>query len=149
MKEYRNVYSWVLQSWLAAFFLAQTVYAQSADIRVNQDASGAGRNQNETTIAINPTNPNNVVAGSNYIYPGVDYRQAYYRSTDAGGTWTEGLLPLGGAYDKSGYGGPDDPIDTYFVDPRGPIVPEVCCPLLRAPPFFPSPFSGPPAKAKA
>lgn len=77
--------------------LAQAV---PPNVRVNQDASGTGRNQNETTIAINPTNTNNLVAGSNYFTPGIDSRPAYYFTTDEGSSWTEGILPLGGAYDR-------------------------------------------------
>ncbi|HCV43412.1 MAG TPA: hypothetical protein DGH68_07995 [Bacteroidetes bacterium] len=79
---------------------AQTI---SPNVRVNQDPTGAGRNQNETTIAFNPTNPLNVVAGSNYYAPDIaGPRVAYYRSTDWGYTWAQDTLPRGGSYDKSG-----------------------------------------------
>jgi len=64
-----------------------------AVVQVNQDTSG--QPQDETTIAINPTNVRNLVGGAN------DYRSGNtacgaYRSTDRGKTWTDQtLLPAG------------------------------------------------------
>ncbi|MEI8135338.1 MAG: sialidase family protein [bacterium] len=49
-----------------------------------------GADQDETSIAINPTNPNNLILGAN------DYRSDsslfHYESFDGGKTWTEGSL---------------------------------------------------------
>jgi uncharacterized repeat protein (TIGR01451 family) len=57
-----------------------------ATVQVNQD--NTTRYQNEPTIAINPTNHQNVVAGS------IDNGQcAAYASTDRGRTWTHQVLP--------------------------------------------------------
>ncbi|MSP14162.1 MAG: hypothetical protein EXR62_14550 [Chloroflexi bacterium] len=69
--------------------------------------------QNEPFIAINPTNPNNLLIGANDYREG-DARPGYYVSRDAGQSWQDGLLPgfppasllAGGdpvvAYDHSG-----------------------------------------------
>ena len=61
------------------------------DFRVNQDYSCFP--QNETSIAVNPRNPRNVVAGAN------DYRlgwgtSGFYTSTDNGTHWYEGIIPF-------------------------------------------------------
>ena len=75
----------------------------TTNVRVNQDAQGFLRNQNENAIVVNPKNDENVVAGSNYLdYPATDFRAAYYYSTNGGSNWTEGILPTGGFYDASG-----------------------------------------------
>lgn len=72
---------------------------QAPDVTVNQDTAGAP--QNETAIAVNPNNPNQVVAGANdYVArtwscsisgtPCSALGDAYsgtYLSNDAGGTW--------------------------------------------------------------
>lgn len=73
---------------IPAYLFGQT------NIRVNQDISVAGRDQNETSIAVSNINPNVIIAASNYVTPTVDYRPAYYRSLDAGGSWVEGILSL-------------------------------------------------------
>ncbi|MGD8537340.1 MAG: sialidase family protein [Candidatus Aminicenantes bacterium] len=73
----------------------------------------------EVTICINPTDPLNVVAGSNLDF--------YYYSTDGGYTWTEGRLEssLGvwgdpsAVFDAEGnlyYGHLSDPVDGDFID---------------------------------
>jgi uncharacterized repeat protein (TIGR01451 family) len=59
-------------------------------IQVNQDATTS--NQNETTVAINPTNPRNLVAGSITFETGAG-ECAAYASTDRGKTWTHQVLP--------------------------------------------------------
>jgi len=46
---------------------------------------------NETSIAINPNNPNQMVAGSNILYNG-EYRCGYYYSTNGGLNWSTGVL---------------------------------------------------------
>jgi hypothetical protein len=64
-----------------------------AVVQVNQDATT--QPQDETTVAINPTNVRNLAGGAN------DYRSGTtacgsYRSTDRGKTWTDQtLLPAG------------------------------------------------------
>jgi hypothetical protein len=66
------------------------------DVQVNGDnkrddtdqfGSGEGFPQNETTIAVNPTDPTNVVAGANDYEPGVDTISGVYASFDGGRTW--------------------------------------------------------------
>jgi hypothetical protein len=68
----------------------------SDDIQANGDnksnpsdqfGSGAGFPANETSIAINPTNPKNVIASSNDYEPGVDSVMGLYVSFDGGKTW--------------------------------------------------------------
>jgi len=58
-------------------------------IRVNQVTTDA---QDETTIAINPTNPRNLVAGSITYETGTG-QCAAYASTDRGKTWSHQVLP--------------------------------------------------------
>jgi uncharacterized repeat protein (TIGR01451 family) len=69
-----------------------------AIIRVNQVTTNS---QNETTIAINPTNPRNLVAGSITFQTGTGQCAAYY-SMDRGKTWTQQVLPNGGSFPASG-----------------------------------------------
>ena len=65
------------------------------------DASMAGcstgrRPQNEPTVAVDPSDPDTVVAGSNdYCRQtvGGDVWAGYYRSTDAGVSWSHSLVP--------------------------------------------------------
>jgi hypothetical protein len=61
------------------------------NVRANQDASG--RNQNETTITINPTNPDNFVGGANDARLG-SWTAAFYTTTDGGQTWIDGVSPF-------------------------------------------------------
>jgi hypothetical protein len=73
----------------------------------NIDASNLGGYQGETTIAINPTNHLNMIAGSNNLGTGSSsgYTEAYY-TQDGGNTWH--AVNLGGngdpgvAFDRSG-----------------------------------------------
>jgi hypothetical protein len=52
--------------------------------------------QNEPSIAINPSNPQQLVAGANdQLATGVDWL-AVYNSSDSGLTWTNGLIPTTG-----------------------------------------------------
>ncbi len=69
--------------------------------RLTSSGSGGGCStpQNETTIAVNPENPANIVAGAN-DYRGYSALTASnqpvgyaYTSTDGGSTWTDVLLP--------------------------------------------------------
>lgn len=59
-------------------------------VQVNQDATT--QSQNETTIAIDPTDPDNLVAGSITFETGGGQCAAYH-STDGGTTWTHQVLP--------------------------------------------------------
>ena len=61
------------------------------NVRANQDASG--RNQNETTITINPANPDNFVGGANDARLG-SWTAAFYTTTDGGQTWIDGVSPF-------------------------------------------------------
>jgi len=61
------------------------------DVRVNPEYSCFP--QNETSIAVNPTNARNIVAGAN------DYRlgwgtSGFYASTNSGQSWYTGLIPF-------------------------------------------------------
>ena len=60
------------------------------NVRMNQD--GSGRPQNESSIAINPIDLNNIVVGANDYRQG-DARSGFYSSLDGGSTWTDGILP--------------------------------------------------------
>ncbi|CAN5222459.1 sialidase family protein [soil metagenome] len=53
----------------------------------NQFGSGAGFPQNETSIAINPTDPLNVIGGANDYEYAVDSIGGVYASFDGGHTW--------------------------------------------------------------
>src|SRR5438552_10798936 len=72
------------------------------NVRANQDCTnntspkypGRGQAQNETTIAVNPTNANNVLAGQNDYRRGDGSCGADF-SWDAGGHWGNVLLPIG------------------------------------------------------
>ncbi len=68
------------------FLFTINLYGQFLNVRVSLPSS---TDPNETSIAINPLDTNNLVAGANIRY--------YYYSTDGGYTWTQGNLssPLG------------------------------------------------------
>lgn len=78
-------------------WLFDRVYASPAqqtaaifDVRVNQ---GTTADQHEPTLAVDPTNPNNVLVAAK------DWRTGpkqvwYYRSTDGGRTWADGHVDL-------------------------------------------------------
>jgi hypothetical protein len=65
--------------------------AGPTNVRVNQDASG--RDQNETTIGINPLDPDNLIGGANDAREGT-WAAGYYVSTDGGSTWSDGVMPF-------------------------------------------------------
>jgi hypothetical protein len=97
---------------LIAGILATPTHAAApvggAIVRVNQDATFAL--QSETTIAINPTNPRNLVAGS--IDAQFDAGQcAAYSSTDRGKTWLHQILPTAPGFATGG-----DPIVAFGAD---------------------------------
>ena len=62
------------------------------EIKVNQDFSLAP--QNETTIAVNPSSPNMILAGANDYRLGVPVGAAFYVSTDSGNSWKDGFPPF-------------------------------------------------------
>ena len=63
-----------------------------SEIKVNQDFSRAP--QNETTIAVNPSSPNMILAGANDYRLGVPVGAAFYVSTDGGNSWHDGFPPF-------------------------------------------------------
>ncbi len=67
------------------------------DIRVTNNVS----EQNEVSVAINPTDTTNLIIGANdqrgWNDSGVDYWCGVYTSVDSGATWTMGLIPHTGA----------------------------------------------------
>jgi hypothetical protein len=65
-----------------------------------------GLGEAETTIAVNPTNPLNIVAGAISV-PGC----YFYTSLDGGLTWTQGALPIPAGYTNLG-----DPTVTFCGD---------------------------------
>jgi hypothetical protein len=65
---------------LSALLFCTSAIAQYKNVKVNAENNGP----NEVTIAINPSNPQNIVAASNI--------SNYYYSTDAGSTWAGGYL---------------------------------------------------------
>jgi hypothetical protein len=70
------------------FILVAWVAQASAQTPANVRVSPPGNTTaNEVTIAIDPAHPRNLAAGSNLRYT--------YRSSDAGLTWVQGLLPPG------------------------------------------------------
>ena len=74
------------------FRLIQPMFLPN-NVRVNQDDSGAP--QNETTIATNPLNSDNLVGGANdYRFSAEeDVKAGYFYSFDGGFTWSDGVLP--------------------------------------------------------
>lgn len=72
------------------------------NVRANQDCTnnsssryaGRGQAQNETTIAVNPTNPQNLLAGQNDYRRGDGSCGADF-SVDAGQHWGNTLIPIG------------------------------------------------------
>ncbi len=80
---------------------------------------GSPQNTNEVSIAVNPVDPLNIVAGANdYSTPNNDAWCGYYWSRDGGKTWDQGLLPgyngdisvQGLSSPLFGYSGTGDPV---------------------------------------
>lgn len=70
---------------------AHTDGPSGANIRINQDSSGF--DQNETTIAVDPSNPDRLLAAANDARLG-RWAVGYYRSADGGATWSDGIAPF-------------------------------------------------------
>ena len=68
---------------LAVLLVSSNLQAQYKNIQVNNK----NNSPNEVTIAINPLNPLNLIAGSNV--------NNYYYSFDGGNSWSEGTLTSG------------------------------------------------------
>lgn len=64
-----------------SILMMSTITAQYQNVKINNAGS---TDPEEVTIAINPVNPNILAAGANISY--------FYRSTDAGQTWTQSLM---------------------------------------------------------
>jgi hypothetical protein len=89
----------------------------SDDIQANGDDKadpfapegvGAGLPANETSLAINPTDPTNVIGGANDYEPGVDGVMGVYASFDGGHTWPYSRhMPQVITPDRSMYGSGD------------------------------------------
>ena len=73
----------VLLLCLGACFCVLAATAQPRNIRLDTP----GSNPEEVSIAINPLNPDNLIAGANLRY--------VYASFDGGVTWTQDQLPFG------------------------------------------------------
>ena len=110
---------------------------EASDVRVSNPRSqfrGSEQNMYEPTIAIDPTNPRNVVAfaidlSTQNVDPNVYSTNRYFRSTDGGRTWVDrggmrwgrGIAGLDGGdpvpvFDKRGtlyFSGLGDPPDSY------------------------------------
>ncbi|MHC4798067.1 MAG: hypothetical protein ACYTF1_15625, partial [Planctomycetota bacterium] len=75
---------------------------------------------NEPHIGVNPTNPDNIVAGGNdYGTPLGDSWCGFYWSDDGGKNWTRGLIPGypgGPASVLTGYEGAGDPVIAFDED---------------------------------
>lgn len=66
----------------------------------------APADQTETWVAVNPNNPDNIIAGSNDSqYNGNPYRMTAFVTFDGGKTWRRTLLPENSSYGKSAGGG--------------------------------------------
>jgi hypothetical protein len=70
---------------------AATDAPDATNERVNRDASG--RDQNETTVAVNPLDPLNIVGGANDAREG-SWAAGYYYSLDGGETFADGVMPF-------------------------------------------------------
>ncbi len=80
---------------------------QGSNVRANQDSSG--RDQNETTIAINPTNTSNIIGGANDARLG-SWAAGYYISHDGGQTFSDGTMPF------TKYANQGDPVVAFCGD---------------------------------
>ena len=104
----------LMYSSIALMLFCHASLAQYPNIRVSNPSSITPE---EVTIAINPANPMNLVAGANIRFN--------YFSTDGGMTWTQGFLPTGTwgdpcvMFDAEGrgyYGHLSNPAGGYFIE---------------------------------
>src|SRR5919198_5015108 len=80
---------------VAAFCAALCIVVPAAAAPpVNVDISRRHTNESEETIAVNPTNPNNIVEVSNVDFPEAGMLEGV--SFDGGQTWTTKLIGSGG-----------------------------------------------------
>jgi len=79
----------------AAAFEPLTIPSFGANVRANTDPQTPNRAQQEPSIAVNPTNPLNVVAAAKDERGGVNTKQVWiYTSTDGGTSWINQEFPL-------------------------------------------------------
>src|SRR5436853_2826897 len=91
----------------------------TANVRLNCDSDTSP--DNETPIAVDPANPDHLLAGSNDYFitvkgSGIQERvpTGFFTSFDGGKTWTDGQIPMG----NGGSGGNGDP-SPAFVEKFG------------------------------
>jgi len=84
---------------IAAVFVVSLPAAQAAGVRVGRNIdirgeTGADRQVDETSIAVDPVNADIIVAGAGdlTLKEGPPW-EGYYRSTDGGATWSSRLIP--------------------------------------------------------
>src|SRR5712671_1378421 len=82
-------YSLVLLGF-AVSLVAFPLHASPPTIPTNIDVSQLANNQSEETIAVNPTNPNNIVIVTNVVVPAAGMFAAV--SFDGGSTWTRRII---------------------------------------------------------
>ena len=83
------VASWVVLG-LAATLLVLPVLAGPPTIPTNIDVSQLSNSESEETIAVNPTNPNNIVIVTNIVVPAAGLFAAV--SFDGGSTWATRII---------------------------------------------------------
>jgi hypothetical protein len=77
------------------------------NVKVNQDRSNFPHD--ETSIAVNPTNSSNIVAGANDYRLGIG-QSGFYASQDGGKTWYDGIIPIPSWPDGDVPAGGGDPV---------------------------------------
>jgi len=91
----------------------ERISARGDDIRVNQDYSCFP--QNETSIAVNPTDPDNLLGGAN------DYRLGFgssgvYTTTNGGDSWYDAIIPFPSLPNGDNLDGGGDPVTVFDRD---------------------------------
>src|SRR5436309_2648048 len=89
--------------------VASAVTAKTSSTPANVDVSQRHLNESEEAIAVNPTNPNNVVIVTNFGHTESGIPSGMFKavSFDGGSTWTTSLIALGG----------NDPLGDGCCDP--------------------------------
>src|SRR6266496_2861445 len=85
---------------------SQVTVTPSVSVGANVDMSNEEGPQSETSIAINPSNPSQLVGGSNEIFR---LPMRGYASSDGGATWTGVDLPLPPPISQNGFDFGSDP----------------------------------------